>query len=262
MLSKIFFYLVISAAASRNQQGPQSTGLSEQCKKEVKSIQTKEKATAVNACEQKAGYTQKAVKQLQDGDESAARSTIEQSFQECAKFSETCAKEIAPQVVRKLQFSGAAVSDTCRQSVAKLQQDQKKMKEVAQCEEQSKVVQGVLGALNKNDLNAAVGVAKSALVQCYALSEKCANQLAPVIVNQVVMAALMEQQQQQQIPTTTVFGRVSSVVLAPQHAEKLSLVGAASDPRVHTALRQERGMSFLQKVRLPHRFVSRMILQL
>jgi len=241
------------------------TGISPKCKEEAKGIQTKEKAAAVNACEEKAGYPKKAVAHLQNGDASAAVSTIEESFQKCAKFSETCAKELAPVVIQQLQFSGAAVSQTCRESVQKIQADRKKMQEVATCEKQGKVVENVLVALNKNDLKTAVGAAQTGLQKCMGVSEKCAAQLAPVVVNQVVMRALMESQQKQgadNVPMTTVFARATTTVLAQSHPDQLSLVGTALDQRVSTVLPKKGSVSFLQKVRLPHGYVSRMILKM
>jgi len=269
MSLNVFLILVVSASASRVKQGPGAPGaaqISPKCKEEVKSIQTKEKAEAVSACEEKAGYPQKAIAHLQNGDASSAISTIEESFQTCAKFSETCAKELAPVVIQQLQFSGAAVSGTCKASVHKIQKDEKKMKEVATCEQQGKVVEKVLMALNKNDLKSAVGEAQTGLEKCMGLEEKCASQLAPVVVNQVVMRALMASQQKQganDIPTTTVFARASSTVLAQQNQpDQLSLVGAALNQRVHTAVPNKKSVSFLQKVRLPRVYVSRMILQM
>eukprot|EP00746_Dinoflagellata_sp_MGD_P165542 gnl/MRDRNA2_/MRDRNA2_94871_c0_seq1.p1 gnl/MRDRNA2_/MRDRNA2_94871_c0~~gnl/MRDRNA2_/MRDRNA2_94871_c0_seq1.p1 ORF type:complete len:274 (-),score=83.35 gnl/MRDRNA2_/MRDRNA2_94871_c0_seq1:61-882(-) len=270
MSLNVFFILVISASASRSKQSPGAPGatISPKCKEEVKGIQTKEKAAAVATCEEKAQYPQKAVAHLQNGDPTAAIATIEESFQTCAKFSETCAKELAPVVVQQLQFSGAAVSQTCRQSVKKVQADKKKMKEVATCEQQGKVVENVLVALNKNDIKSAVGAAQTGLEKCMGLSEKCAVQLAPVVVNQVVMRALMESQQQEQqqqgggnIPTTTVFARASTLI-AQNHPDKLSLIGTALDQTVPRVVPKKRSMSFLQKVRLPHAYVSRMILQM
>jgi len=266
MSLNIFIVLVISVAASRTKQNPATAGISPKCKEEVKSIQTKEKAAAVGACEEKGQYAQKAVAHLQNDDAAAAISTITESFQTCAKFSETCAKELAPVVVQQLQFSGAAVSPKCRESVKKVQTDKEKMKEVATCEQQGKVVEKVLVALNKNDLHAAVDVAETGLEKCMGLSEKCASQIAPVVVNQVVMRALMESQQKQgakEIPTTTVFARVTSTVLTQSTSDRLSLVGTALDQRVHSAIPKKTvGMSFLQKVRLPHHYVSRMILKM
>jgi len=266
MSLKVFLILVVSASASRSKQSPPGATVSPKCKEEVKGIQTKEKAAAVAACEEKAQYPQKAVAHLQDGDAPAAISTIEESFQTCAKFSETCAKELAPVVVQQLQFSGAAVSQTCRQSVKKVQTDEKKMKEVATCEKDGKVVEKVLVALNKNDIKSAVGAAQGGLEKCMGLEEKCAVQLAPVVVNQVVMRALMESQQQQQqgagnIPTTTVLARASTV-LAQNHPDQFSLIGTALGQTVRKFVPKKSSVSFLQKVRLPHEYVSRMILQM
>jgi len=269
MSFKIFFVLLAGAAASRKQ----NPGVSPKCQDEVKSIQTKSKAAAVTACEEKAKYPQQAITHLQNGDKAAAVSTIEESFQKCAKFSEGCAKELAPAVIQQLQFSGAAVADTCKQAVQKVQSDKEKMKQVAMCELQEKVAESVLAALNKGEIDSAVGAAQQGLQKCMGLSETCASQLAPVVVNQVVMRALAEQQQKQgqggaeEAPMTTVFANATSAtVLASKTTEKLSLVGMAVDQRVPVKFSKKSSqMSFLQKdhktVRLPQRFVSRMIMQ-
>jgi len=270
MVYRIFFILAVTATASRlrTRQGP---SVSPKCKEEVKSIQTKEKAAAVGACEEKAQYPQKAIAHLQKGDRVSAIKTIEESFQTCAKFSESCAKELAPQVIQQIEFSGAAVSPQCKQSVAKVQKDQNKMKEVMKCEKDVKVVEKVLVSLNKDDLKSAVDAAHTGLEKCMGLSDQCADQLAPVVVNQVVMRALMEAQKQQggpeEVPMTTVFARASATVLASKPADKLSLIGAALDQRAlkgtgsGTVTPKQNGVSLLQRARLPKRFVSRMIMQ-
>jgi len=272
MMFRIFSVLVITATASGTAPGGPNAGfgasaVSAKCKEEVKGIQNKEKAAAVGACEKKAKYAQQAVAHLQSGDRSAAISTIEESFQTCAKFSESCAKELAPRVIQQLEFSGAAVSSECKQTVAKIQRDQKKMKEVATCEAQNKVVENVLVALNNDDLKAALGAAETGLEKCSHLSEQCARQIAPVIVNQVVLSALAEQQQQggQEIPTTTVLASVPSLP-GSEATNQLSLIGTAVNQRglavQHAAFPKKHFVSFLQRVDAPQRFVSRMIMQM
>lgn len=261
---RVLFVLAMTATASE-----QAPGVSPKCQEELKSIQPKEKATAVRSCEEKAGYRQQAIAHLQDGDRTAAISTIKENFQTCAKFSESCAKELAPRVVQQIEFSGEAVGKHCQESVAKVLNDKKKMKEVAACEQQNKVVENVLVALNKNDINAAVDAAQTSLEKCSGLEEKCARQLAPVIVNQVVLRALAEQQQQQQqqqgapdANQITVFATASATVLGSKATGQLSLIGTAVDQSGlavrRTAFRKKDAVSLLQK----KRFVSRMIMQM
>jgi len=261
--------MVIAAAKSdENKQSKlKPHKISAACKAQVAGIQSKEKAQAVTACEEEAQYPQQAITHLQNDQRAKAIQTIETSFQKCAKFSEFCAKELAPVVIQQLQFSGAAVSDTCRQTVAKVQTDQQEMAKVGMCEKRRKVVENVLASLNKNDVDAAVSSAQVGLEHCMGLSKTCAKQLAPVVVNQIIMRALAEQQQQsgeKEIPTTTVFTKATLAVLAnvPKNAEKLSLIEIV-DQRVlvHPVFAKQQGTSFLQKVHLPHQFVSRMILQ-
>lgn len=261
---RIFFVLVATATASRL-----APSVSAKCQEQVKGIQTKEKAAAVGACEEKAQYPQKAITHLQNGDRPAAISTIEESFQTCAKFSESCAKELAPRVIQQLEFSGAAISNECKQTVAKIQGDQQKMKEVATCEKQNKVVENILVALNKNDLAAALDASQKGLEKCSHLSEKCARQIAPVIVNQVVLSALAEQQKQQggqEIPMTTVLASVPASMLGSKTTEQLSLLGTAVNQRGlavrRTSFPKKHTVSFLQRVDAPKLFVSSMIMQM
>merc|ERR1719240_2208890 len=63
-------------------------------------------------------------------------------------------------------------------------------------------------ALNKNDMNGAMNVADESLQKCLHCSKNCSWQLAPVLVNDVVMQAMQAQAaqspQQQQTPQTIV----------------------------------------------------------
>lgn len=256
MALKIFFLLAISASASRH-----ASIVSPQCKDEVRSIQTKEKAAEVGECEQKGQYPKKAIAHLQNGDRNAAVDAIEESFRTCAKFSEPCAKELAPQVIQSLEFSGAAVSYECKAAAAKVQGDAVKMQQVAKCEQKTKHTENVLAALNKNDLDAAVGSAKKGLQECMGLDEKCASQLAPVVVNQVVMKSLEAAGAKQETPMTTVFASAMTPVLAATTSEKLSLIGTVLDQKARI-LPPTHGVSFLQRGRVYRRFVSRMLMHL
>lgn len=256
MALKIFFVLAICAAATRH-----TSVVSPKCKEEVRSIQTKEKAAAVGECEKKGQYPQKAIQHLQQGDRNAAIATIEESFQTCAKFSEPCAKELAPRVIQSLEFSGAAITYECKSAVTKVQSDQVKMQQVKECENKTKHTENVMAALDKNDLDAAVGSAKKGLKECMGLSEKCATQLAPFVVNQVVMKSLEAAGAKQETPMTTVFASAMTPVLAAATSEKISLIGTVLDEKSRI-LPPTRGMSFLQRGHVYKRFVSRMLMHM
>lgn len=270
MSMRIFFVLAITATAFR--QGAPFSPITRQslvlvspeCKKEVKSIQTKEKAAAVGACEGKANYPKQAIAHLQNGERSAAIATIEESFQKCAKFSKSCAKELAPRVIQQLEFSGAAISNTCKQTVAKIQNDEQKMQEVAKCEQGEQVVKNMVTALTKNELKTAVDAAEKGLEKCMGLEHDCASQVAPVIVNQLFMRLEKlknKQSAQKAIPTTTVLASLSTTVIG-LNTDKLSLIDMALDQRTPTALAGTHGLSFLQQAGASERFVSRMLMQL
>jgi len=71
-----------------------------------------------------------------------------------------------------------------------------------------KLTENVLAALNKGNLKDAISSAETGLEKCMSMSEKCSYQIAPVLVNSVVMRAMMQQGggggQPQEAPMTTV----------------------------------------------------------
>merc|ERR1719486_378947 len=72
------------------------------------------------------------------------------------------------------------------------------------CDKKNNLTENVLDSLNKGDLKGAISSAESGLEKCLHMSEKCSYQIAPVLVNSVVMRAMMQQGQQQEVPMTTV----------------------------------------------------------
>jgi len=238
MLSlKIFFALVVSSTASRIHTLKPAADMSAKCQEETKKLQTKEKVMAATDCEEKHQYPQQAIKLLQDGDKAAAVSIIEEDFQKCGEMSEQCAKELAPVVIQQLQFSGAAVADECKQEVDDVKNSALKSNEADQCEQKEKVYENALVALNNKDLDGAIKIAENSLKKCMKLSDRCASQIAPVVVNQVVMRAMMEQEieaegeweKKKKIPQTTVFMAATAAALVPPAAEMLSLVRTLAD---------------------------------
>merc|ERR1719171_347075 len=125
----------------------------------------------------------------------------------------------------KVRFSGAAVSKECRQETMKKQQDPKIRAHAEQCEKDEKLGEKIFTNLNNNDLEGAVSAAEHSLKKCMDMSDTCAWQLAPVVVNNAVMHAMQAQQQQQGPPmqeTTVLTGKKAEP--AAKAAPKMALM--------------------------------------
>merc|ERR1719486_1750754 len=72
------------------------------------------------------------------------------------------------------------------------------------CDKKNNLTENVLDSLNKGDLKGAISSAETGLEKCLDMSEKCSYQIAPVLVNSVVMRAMMQQGAQEEVPMTTV----------------------------------------------------------
>jgi len=189
---------VLSVDAARFAQQP--AGLSADCNEQLNRLKDPEVQKASAKCEKEGKYPDQVVALLKKQDEAGATKKVEEMFTKCAKFSETCAKQVAPGLVMELRFSGAAVSEECVAAVGKVQQDPEAQKVAAKCQAEEKVGENILMALNKNDLKSAMSVADNSLQKCLKLSKGCAWQLSPVLVNDVVMQAMQAQAAQQQQP--------------------------------------------------------------
>jgi len=98
--------------------------------------------------------------------------------------------------VQKLKFSGAGVSEECADEMEAWQTDEKRVDEVTKCEKEEKVQEGVVGKLKMQDLDGAVEVVEKSMEKCIKFkNEKCAEQLAPVVVGSVVNQLMQPQQQ-------------------------------------------------------------------
>jgi len=214
MFGKMQIAVLISAVlavdAARLVKQPQGPGgLSPDCNKELNKLRDPKVQEASAKCEQKGQYPDKVVGLLKKGDEAGATKLVEEMFQKCASFSEKCAAEVAPGLIMEIRFSGVAVSEKCLEDVGKVQKDPKAQQFAAECQAEEKVGENILMSLNKNDIKSAMNFADHSLQKCLKMNEKCAWQLAPVLVNDVVMQAMQAQaaqqgQQQQQAPMTVV----------------------------------------------------------
>lgn len=214
MLGKMQIAVLISAVlavdAARLVKQPQGPGgLSMECNKELNKLRDPKVQEASSKCEQEGQYPDKVVALLKKGDEAGASKLVEEMFQKCASFSEKCAAEVAPGLIMEIRFSGVAVSEQCLVEVGKVQKDQKAQKFAAECQAEEKVGENILMSLNKNDIKSAMNFADQSLQKCLKMSKSCSWQLAPVLVNDVVMQAMQAQaaqqgQQGQQTPMTVV----------------------------------------------------------
>jgi len=206
--------LAVDGARLINQrQGPQ--GLSAECNQELNSLRDPEVQKKSAECEQEGKYPDRVVELLKNGEEAKAEKLVAEMFTKCASFSEKCAGEVAPGLIMEVRFSGVAVSKACMANVSNVQKDPEAQQEAAQCQAEEKVGQHILEELKENDIKGAMSVADKSLEKCLHCSDKCAWQLAPVLVNDVVMQAMQaqaSQQQQPQQPQTP-----ETIVLAAPH---------------------------------------------
>jgi len=243
MLLKILFVVGVPVDAFR-MQGPK---VSPKCEEEWMSIQMggEERFADIMACEEKNQVDKKVIAHLQNGDKSDAISVMEESFQKCAKMSKECAKEIAPVVIQDIQSSGAAVSETCRQAMAKVLDDEKKMKEVDLCDTKGKYKEKVQAAMSKDDLDSAVDIAETSLEKCWGLSEKCAAQVAPVVVQEVETAPPEKRPQPESGKRKSWQSKGTIRILLANGSKNLSLIKAVLDRR--NVFQKTNHSSFLQK---------------
>lgn len=202
----VFLSIVLAVNAARLQK--QHPGISPDCNKELMRLKDPKVQKASAECEQKGQYPDKVVAHLKKGEESEATKLVQEMFTKCASFSEKCAAEVAPGLVMELRFSGVAVSEKCMGEVGKVQKDPAAQQFAAKCQAEQKVAENILMALNKDDIKSAMKVADESLQKCMKMSEGCSWQLAPVLVNDVVMQAMQaqvaQQGQQQAVPETVV----------------------------------------------------------
>lgn len=245
-------------APTQTHPGPK---LSQACAKQLDKLADSKFQKEAAKCEQEGKFPDQVIEALQKMDQAAAVSHAEAMFIKCAKFSQDCAAEVAPGLVMELRFSGAAVSNKCMKQVQDVRKDPKTMKAAAKCEKDEKIGETILSALHTNNLPQAVSAAEKGLKTCMHVESTCAYQVAPVVVNSVVMEAMKQQHQQQAPPMTVVLTKGSmdsfGLSLQGQHKKKVSMLNMAV-PKFPLS---KHGAVLLQ---LPRRskWVSRLVLEL
>lgn len=172
-----------------------------ECKKYVEANLKPEEQKKAQKCEVEGQYAEKTVEKLQAGDTGGAEEVVAESFQKCAGFSEECAVALAPRVVQKMRFAGLGVTNTCAKEMQEVQGDKERMKKIAKCEHEGGLAEKMLAKLDGSDLDGALTVAEKGLEKCIGFETKgCEEQLAPVVVNQLVQRVVAARQQMPMMP--------------------------------------------------------------
>jgi hypothetical protein len=188
-------------------------GLTETCAKEMQELQTNTSRTEhAKACESNTSHVQHAIEALQRADKQAALTATQTSFRECGGLTESCAKEVAPQVVLKLRLSGATIEQTCATTAENASHGQEQPSaEMEKC--QQNTTMSMVQGLQKQDLETSLDAAQHGLAHCFEIEHPCDFQLAPILVMHL-LEAVRQQQQQQQI-TEVLLAGMRAAQLAP-----------------------------------------------
>lgn len=171
--------------------------LSSKCRFELTTISSQMNQTEtaqVESCENEGNYTGRAIEALQEANSTRARTLVEETFSKCARMSQACAEEMAPDVVMKARFSGMAVSNTCIQVAQSLDPGAGQAQAQTQCMKDSTKAQAE--QLERQDMEQAVLAAQHGLSNCSKVEAPCDFQLAPMLITQLVQATLQQQMRQ------------------------------------------------------------------
>jgi hypothetical protein len=162
------------------------------CAGEMKALRAPKKEAESKKCEKENKFDEEVVKHLASGKQDEAVKVTQKAFQKCGSLSEMCAAKVSPGVVTKLRFAGVALSDDCRAKVKLNRENATLMKGVRKCEAEEKVASKLMMALRQKDLDGSVKAAEDGFKKCMKLSDQCAFQVAPVLVNQVLTMSMMK----------------------------------------------------------------------
>lgn len=180
-----------NVADAENMQ-PKQVTMPEECAKAFQDLQNPDVQAVSQKCEDEGKYADKALAALQAADEKTAVAHVHEVFEKCSKFSEKCAALVAPRLVQEIRISGAAVSDACKDEYNKVQNDEKAMHATEDCDNDEKLAEKALTSLNNGEADGAIDATTQGLEKCMNVSKTCAFQLAPIIVNSMVMRAMAE----------------------------------------------------------------------
>jgi len=209
LLCSFWVTTLLAAAVTSQHAAPQ-----EECRDRLQAMRDPRVARQVAECERKKGFGLKVVATLPGGDTEAAASAVEQMLIACANFTAPCARTSARRVAEELLNPGAAISDNCQREVQAVQGDAATLKVVQECEVKEGIVLEIQSRMNRGDIASAVTVAEANLKKCMKVSNMCAQQLAPIIVDNVLVQELLAPAQPSQM-------------LKPQNMQALSQLKSA-----------------------------------
>lgn len=202
-----------------------------ECKKYVEANLKPEEQKKAQKCEVEGQFAERTVEKLQEGDAEGAEEVVAESFEKCAGFSKECAVALAPRVVQKMRFAGLGVTNTCAKEMQEVQGNKERMKKIAKCEHEGGLAEKMLAKLDGSDLDGALTVAEQGLEKCIGFENKgCEEQLAPVVVNQLVQRVVAARQQ---MPVMPLFVSAGSESGQQQHLSllKVALFDAPAHPK-------------------------------
>lgn len=186
-------HVLVAAGAASLRQVPETTGgLSLQCNEQISTLYNHEVVKNVAKCEDDHGIPAKVLQTLQSGNVKRAKELVVSSFTLCANFSDTCAEKVGDRLIDEMMNPGTAISDSCQKQVKDVQDDPVVMKQVGQCEKDGQLVERIHEEIGKGDMSSAIEAARGGLLKCMGVSASCAAQLAPVIVNNVLIQGTLQ----------------------------------------------------------------------
>lgn len=240
------------------------TPLPRDCKQMVQRLEEASMQSFSHQCEDQGQYSYHIAEALKKDDRKLAMAAAIELFAKCGKMSKACAEKMAPGLVEEVRLSGMTVSDECRAQTKKLQGDKAHLKGAAECDKKEKFSEKVMAFLEKDDLHEAVNAAEQSLTTCMKLSNDCAHQVAPILVNSLVMRAM-----EQAATETEIASRMESqapillveqpVLFAVKPGREMSLLGQFAATNSQSA---HKSLSFLQKDPKILPWMSKLILNL
>lgn len=181
-----------TASSARHLSPPQ------ECDGRLQALRDPEVARQVARCEKERGFGMKVVAALPIGKTEAASTAVEEMLIVCANFTQPCARTSARRVAEELLNPGAAISERCQREVQAVQSDAKALQHVQQCEMDEGIVLKIQSAMHRGDLSISVSMAQENLKKCMKVSNVCSQQLAPIIVDNVLIQEMLTPEGQPQ----------------------------------------------------------------
>jgi len=188
-------------------------------------------------CEKEGKFVEQVIAAIQKDDDATAKAQVEKLFTKCADLPAECAAQTAPKLIEMLRLSGATVSAKCREEIKKNEQDEKLQIEAAKCDDQNKISENTLTAVDKGNITLAQTISQQALTQCLHVDKDCAHQAAPAFLNTAMMHLMEERAMEQMMSQGPMIVLQPVIMVAPeqaapgakgQHKKALSLLSMAA----------------------------------